>query len=195
MALFSQRPRWILLSIASGTCAALNGVFAKLTTTELTSQLVTFLVERTRFNNLRSVIEVVTRVVFFSLNLILNGVMWALFTKALAQSTSTTKVSIINTSSNFMITAILGRLIFSENLSRLWFIGAFLLVMGNVIIGRRENDHKTDLTKEDYVEGEQQHLTGQDEFNHDQNLEVKDKNVEDDILDVGSEDSNESDKD
>lgn len=121
--------------------------------------------------------------------------MWALFTKALAQSTSTTKVSIINTSSNFMITAILGRLIFSENLSRLWFIGAFLLVMGNVIIGRRENDHKTDLTKEDYVEGEQQHLTGQDEFNHDQNLEVKDKNVEDDILDVGSEDSNESDKD
>jgi hypothetical protein len=64
--------------------------------------------------------------------------MWALFTKALARGTSTTQVSILNTSSNFMITAVLGWMIFSESLPPLWFVGAALLVAGNVIIGRRE---------------------------------------------------------
>jgi drug/metabolite transporter (DMT)-like permease len=75
---------------------------------------------------------------FFGLNLIFNGIMWALFTKALARGTSTTQVSILNTSSNFMITAILGWMIFSESLPPLWFVGAALLVVGNVIIGRRD---------------------------------------------------------
>jgi hypothetical protein len=64
--------------------------------------------------------------------------MWAFFTKALARGTSTTQVSILNTSSNFMITAVLGWMIFSESLPPLWFAGAALLVAGNVIIGRRE---------------------------------------------------------
>jgi hypothetical protein len=64
--------------------------------------------------------------------------MWALFTKALARGTSTTQVSIINTSSNFMITAILGFLIFAESLPPLWWLGAAFLVAGNVVIGRRE---------------------------------------------------------
>jgi hypothetical protein len=64
--------------------------------------------------------------------------MWALFTKALARGTSTTPVSILNTSSNFMITAVLGWMIFSESLPPLWFVGAALLVAGNMIIGRRE---------------------------------------------------------
>jgi hypothetical protein len=64
--------------------------------------------------------------------------MWALFTKALARGTSTTQVSIINTSANFMITAVLGFFIFTESLPPLWWAGAALLVAGNVIIGRRE---------------------------------------------------------
>jgi multidrug transporter EmrE-like cation transporter len=75
---------------------------------------------------------------FFGLNLIFNGVMWTLFTKALARGTSTTQVSIINTSSNFMITAVLGFFIFTESLPPLWWVGAAMLVAGNVIIGRRE---------------------------------------------------------
>jgi hypothetical protein len=64
--------------------------------------------------------------------------MWALFTKALARGTSTVQVSIINTSSNFIITAVLGFFIFTESLPPLWWLGASLLVAGNVIIGRRE---------------------------------------------------------
>lgn len=37
-----------------------------------------------------------------------------------------------------MITAVLGFLIFTESLPPLWWVGAALLVAGNVIISRRE---------------------------------------------------------
>jgi hypothetical protein len=74
--------------------------------------------------------------------------MWALFTKALARGTSTTQVSIINTSANFMITAVLGFIIFTESLPPLWWVGAALLVAGNVIIGRREEKDPADFHAE-----------------------------------------------
>lgn len=83
-----------------------------------------------------------TTQIFFGLNLIFNGVMWTFFTQALAKGNSTTQVSIINTSSNFMITALLGLLIFSESLPPLWWVGAGLLVVGNVIIGSKEEGSK-----------------------------------------------------
>lgn len=41
-----------------------------------------------------------------------------------------------------MLTAILGLLIFSESLPPLWFLGAAMLVAGNVIIGRRDEGGK-----------------------------------------------------
>src|SRR6478609_7184077 len=69
--------------------------------------------------------------------------MWALFTKALTAGHSTTQVSIINTSSNFVITAILGFVIFSEALPPLWWLGAAMLVAGNVIIGRKDEGSKS----------------------------------------------------
>lgn len=50
------------------------------------------------------------------MNLAFNAVMWGLFTRALTLATSTVRVSVINTSANFMVTAILGLLIFRESL-------------------------------------------------------------------------------
>lgn len=66
--------------------------------------------------------------------------MWSLFTTALARGTSTTQVSIMNTSTNFIITAFMGSLIFSESLPAMWWLGAALLVAGNVIIGRKDEN-------------------------------------------------------
>ncbi|PSS16611.1 hypothetical protein M430DRAFT_103673 [Amorphotheca resinae ATCC 22711] len=136
----SRKSQWIVLAVASGACAAFNGVFAKLTTTELTTSFATGIANILGLGKGEKVVEVVIRGMFFGLNLIFNGIMWALFTKALARGTSTTQVSIINTSSNFMITAVLGFIIFSESLPPLWWLGAAMLVAGNVIIGRREED-------------------------------------------------------
>lgn len=76
--------------------------------------------------------------------------MWTLFTKALARGNSTTQVSIMNTSSNFMITAILGFVIFAESLPPLWWLGAAMLVAGNVIIGRKE-ENSSSAEEEDAI--------------------------------------------
>jgi hypothetical protein len=70
--------------------------------------------------------------------------MWGLFTRALTLASSTVRVSVINTSANFMITAILGLAIFSESLPGLWWLGAALLVAGSVIIGTREEGVKNE---------------------------------------------------
>lgn len=50
------------------------------------------------------------------MNLAFNGIMWGLFTKALTLATSTVRVSVINTSANFMVTALLGAVVFGEEL-------------------------------------------------------------------------------
>ncbi|KAM7200066.1 hypothetical protein V8F20_005487 [Naviculisporaceae sp. PSN 640] len=132
------RNQWIVFALASGACAAFNGVFAKLTTTELTTSFATGIAKLLQLSDFGNVIEVIVRSMFFGLNLVFNGVMWTLFTKALTKGNSTTQVSIINTSSNFVITAILGVAIFSESLPPLWWLGASMLVAGNVIIGQKD---------------------------------------------------------
>lgn len=86
------------------------------------------------------VVEMVIRALFFSLNLAFNALMWALFTSALTRASSTTRVSIINTSANFMLTAFSGWMVFGEKMPGLWWVGAAGLVVGNVVIGRRDED-------------------------------------------------------
>jgi hypothetical protein len=79
---------------------------------------------------------------FFGLNLIFNAIMWGLFTRALTLASSTVRVSIINTSTNFIVTAVLSALIFTESLPGLWWLGAAMLVAGSVIIGMRDETEK-----------------------------------------------------
>lgn len=120
--------------------------------------------------------------------------MWTLFTKALARGTSTTQVSILNTSANFMLTAVLGWAIFSESLPPLWFAGAGLLVAGNVIIGRRDEGEEKDkvVAGGEGADGrgsgeEEQDLLGEEvELDDDveTELERKRRREEDDILDL-----------
>lgn len=59
----------------------------------------------------------------------------------------------MNTSSNFIVTALLGIAVFSEKLPPLWWAGASLLVVGNVITGRR-NDGDESAAAEAVVEAE-----------------------------------------
>jgi len=121
--------------------------------------------------------------------------MWTLFTKALARGTSTTQVSIINTSSNFMITAVLGFIVFSESLPPLWFLGAALLVAGNVIIGRREEDEKDSRSAVDGDGGDREEEEGllgvggvELELEEDLEIRRKRREEEEDILNLGLDD-------
>jgi hypothetical protein len=76
------------------------------------------------------------------MNLLFNAVMWGLFTRALTLASSTVRVSVINTSANFVITAVMSALVFEENLPGLWWLGAAMLVAGSVIVGMREEGVK-----------------------------------------------------
>jgi drug/metabolite transporter (DMT)-like permease len=73
--------------------------------------------------------------------------MWGLYTRALSMAPSSIQASIVNTSSNFIITALLGMGVFGEKLPMQWWIGAGLLISGSVVIGRREEEPKAEETK------------------------------------------------
>ncbi|KIW33711.1 uncharacterized protein PV07_00539 [Cladophialophora immunda] len=137
-----QQPVWIVLAVSSGACAAFNGVFAKLTTTSLTSNLSSSIATFLSLSPSNRFIDLAVRGTFFLLNLLFNALMWALFTSALTRAESTTRVSIVNVSANFVITAVLGALIFGEKLGGMWWVGAGMLAVGNVVIGRREEGGK-----------------------------------------------------
>ncbi|KAI0970533.1 hypothetical protein F4678DRAFT_112445 [Xylaria arbuscula] len=134
---FPARNRWIVYAVASGACAAFNGVFAKLTTDGLTAHIARSISGFLGLESGSGFLEVIVRGAFFGLNIVFNIIMWTLFTQALAKGNSTTQVSIMNTSTNFMISALLGLAIFAESLPPLWWAGAALLVAGNVILGRK----------------------------------------------------------
>ncbi|KAI0549230.1 hypothetical protein F4679DRAFT_277173 [Xylaria curta] len=153
---WTTRNQWIVYAVASGACAAFNGVFAKLTTNDLTAHIARGISGVLGLQGSDRVLEIIVRCIFFGLNLFFNGVMWTLFTQALAKGNSTTQVSIMNTSTNFMITALLGFAIFAEALPPLWWVGATLLVAGNVIIGRKDegsaDDSDGDRSEDDVAE-------------------------------------------
>ncbi|KAF2801619.1 uncharacterized protein BDZ99DRAFT_220190 [Mytilinidion resinicola] len=102
--------------------------------------------------------------------------MWGLFTRALTLASSTVRVSIINTSANFMLTAVLGALIFSELLPGVWWIGAAMLVAGSVIIGSREEAKKTGDAG---TGGAEPLLAGQEGFRDEEEADKSDEEGED----------------
>lgn len=115
---------------------------ANRTTTALTSTLSSHIATLFSLSPTNTIVEFLVRGTFFLLNLAFNAAMWALFTAALTRADSTTRVSIVNVSANFMITAILGWMIFNEKLNGTWWGGASLLAAGNVFIGMREEGQK-----------------------------------------------------
>ncbi|KAF1994761.1 hypothetical protein P154DRAFT_363998 [Amniculicola lignicola CBS 123094] len=190
----STRPAWLLIAIASGACAAFNGVFAKLTTTDLTTSWASAIAQALNLTPGNKIVEFGIRGLFFLLNLLFNAVMWGLFTRALTLASSTVQVSIINTSANFMITAVLGALVFSESLPALWWLGAALLVAGSVIIGRREEGGKAvkestagvePLLERDGVEGQA--------FKDDDEREEEEEHELDSVKDINEEESEDED--
>jgi drug/metabolite transporter (DMT)-like permease len=108
------------------------------TTNDLTTTIATSLSSTVNIPLPPSSVEYALRVAIFAISFFFTGTMWAFYTKALSAAPSAVHANIVNTSSNFIITALLGALIFGEHLPPLWWAGAGLLVSGSVIIGRRD---------------------------------------------------------
>ncbi|KAI9374157.1 hypothetical protein BJX61DRAFT_339954 [Aspergillus egyptiacus] len=136
----AAQPRWILLALASGAFAALNGLFAKLTTDDQTTSFANALLSLFGASvDSHPFLLLVIRGICLGLNVLCNVIMWALFTRALTAAPSTTKVSITNTSANFLITALLGMIVFREKVGGLWWVGAAMMGGGCILVGMREN--------------------------------------------------------
>ncbi|KAJ5160237.1 FMN-binding split barrel-related protein [Penicillium canariense] len=128
---------WVVIALASGAFAALNGLFAKLTTDTHTTAFAQSIAHLFGLES-SSFLELLVRGICLGLNVLCNIIMWALFTRALTAGPSTVKVSITNTSSNFLMTALLGMVIFQESVGGLWWLGAAMMGAGCILVGMRE---------------------------------------------------------
>ncbi|KAM4633271.1 transmembrane protein 42a [Polymixia lowei] len=63
-----------------------------------------------------------------------NAVMWTFFSKALRHSTSSARATVTTTASNFISSALLGRVIFGETHAALWWVGISLTLSGLLVL-------------------------------------------------------------
>ncbi|GAB0184296.1 transmembrane protein 42 [Grus japonensis] len=63
-----------------------------------------------------------------------NAIMWTVFAKALRLSSSSAAASVTTTASNFISSAILGKLLFGETWTPLWWVGLAVTLCGLVLL-------------------------------------------------------------
>ncbi|XP_068261185.1 transmembrane protein 42 isoform X2 [Nyctibius grandis] len=63
-----------------------------------------------------------------------NAVMWTVFAKALRLSSSSAAASVTTTASNFISSAILGKLLFGETWTSLWWVGLAMTLCGLMLL-------------------------------------------------------------
>ncbi|XP_040900454.1 transmembrane protein 42-like [Toxotes jaculatrix] len=63
-----------------------------------------------------------------------NAVMWTFFSKALRHCSSSARVTVTTTASNFISSAFLGRVIFGETHAALWWVGMSLTLCGLLVL-------------------------------------------------------------
>ncbi|XP_049673213.1 transmembrane protein 42 [Accipiter gentilis] len=63
-----------------------------------------------------------------------NAMMWTVFAKALRLSSSSAAASVTTTASNFISSAILGKLLFAETWTPLWWVGLAVTLCGLVLL-------------------------------------------------------------
>ncbi|KAJ8013371.1 hypothetical protein DPEC_G00052570 [Dallia pectoralis] len=63
-----------------------------------------------------------------------NTVMWTFFSKALRHTSSSARATVTTTASNFVSSAVLGKVIFGEAHAALWWVGISLTLSGLLVI-------------------------------------------------------------
>ncbi|KAI3361507.1 hypothetical protein L3Q82_013655 [Scortum barcoo] len=63
-----------------------------------------------------------------------NAVMWTFFSKALRHCSSSAAATVTTTASNFISSAVLGRVIFGETHEALWWVGISLTLCGLLVL-------------------------------------------------------------
>ncbi|KAE8288387.1 hypothetical protein D5F01_LYC12256 [Larimichthys crocea] len=63
-----------------------------------------------------------------------NAIMWTFFSKALRHCSSSARATVTTTASNFISSAVLGRVIFGETHAALWWVGISLTLCGLLVL-------------------------------------------------------------
>ncbi|XP_029958857.1 transmembrane protein 42-like [Salarias fasciatus] len=79
-------------------------------------------------------LQVPLRLLCAGLLLACNTVMWTLFAKALRLCSSSARATVTTTASNFLCSAVLGRLLFGETHDALWWAGISLTLCGLLLL-------------------------------------------------------------
>ncbi|XP_019735567.1 transmembrane protein 42-like [Hippocampus comes] len=79
-------------------------------------------------------LDIPLRLLCVVLMFLCNAVMWTFFSKALRYSSSSARATATTTGGNFISSAILGRLIFGETQSVLWWVGISLTLCGLLVL-------------------------------------------------------------
>ncbi|KAJ1819625.1 hypothetical protein LPJ56_001539 [Coemansia sp. RSA 2599] len=128
-------------AILGGAFAALGSVSAKLAVAQQTSTLTQFILQvlpKTQTN--ARALAVISRVMMLGCIAFCNFFMWLFFTKALRFGDSTPRVMMLQTISNFAVTAVCGVYLFGDALSLQWWGGASLIAVGLVLLNSEKND-------------------------------------------------------
>ncbi|KAI5083793.1 hypothetical protein GOP47_0003536, partial [Adiantum capillus-veneris] len=119
----SRASGWLWAS-AAGCAAATSAVLAKL----LSPQLLPLL-----------------RVLGYGGVVLLNVLMWSCYVRSL-KVLSSLQATVVNFASNFLISGLAGYLCFSEHLPPQWFLGAFLIVTGIVLLSEADTSKEKSKT-------------------------------------------------
>ncbi len=113
--------RFLPFAMLAGLFGALSGVVGKLSVT--------------------GDMEIVAwaRMSFFAANAVCTALMWRFFLKSLSLG-PTAVASTLNTGTNFAVSALFGALLFGEEVTALWCVGAAVCCAGMVLIVT-EQDH------------------------------------------------------
>ncbi|XP_056376559.1 transmembrane protein 42 isoform X1 [Hyla sarda] len=75
-----------------------------------------------------------------------NAIMWTFFAKALRYSSSTAAATVTTTASNFVSSAVLGKILFGESRALLWWVGISITICGLVLL-HTSSSQTEDTTK------------------------------------------------
>lgn len=111
------------LSILSGLCGSAASVFGKIASNPSTFQS---FVDNETHVRLLAVAGVI----------LANVAMWLFFANVLCKSRSSAVATGMNLASNFLASALAGRIIFGEHLSGQWFLGALMILTGTLLLSK-----------------------------------------------------------
>ncbi|XP_069669004.1 transmembrane protein 42 isoform X2 [Periplaneta americana] len=83
-----------------------------------------------------------TKASLFALMLVFNAGVWTCFVKALQQAQSSLPATVTSTAVNYITSALIGRIVFGEATSLLWWVGATLVVSGLTLICQSQKKHE-----------------------------------------------------